>query len=323
MVGAMVRIVLSCSLFALPVLAAFVWKYPLYLQRARKQLFLSATLLLVTIFCLALLKPTVLWFWLLPLGNVVDARGVMDVPGILGHKPEVLTVTARILLTTAAVSGLVAYGICWFNKSALNRATAEKNHPPLGITSFLIGPFTIAYCLLLITRGVAYDRYLLPLSFVVLLIALQLYQKISEDDISLVCGIFIAVFALFGVASMHDNFAMNRARLAATSELLQAGIPRREIRAGFEYDAWTELEISGYVNDDRLRLPVGSLRRFSPPKLPSDCISFFSEHTPSVLGSYLLTYEPISCFTPTDFAAIPYRTWLPPHGHSILIEKYK
>jgi hypothetical protein len=116
MVGAMVRIVLSCSLFALPVLAAFVWKYPLYLQRARKQLFLSATLLLVTIFCLALLKPTVLWFWLLPLGNVVDARGVMDVPGILGHKPEVLTVTARILLTTAAVSGLEAYGICWFNK---------------------------------------------------------------------------------------------------------------------------------------------------------------------------------------------------------------
>jgi hypothetical protein len=47
--GAIVRFVLSYSLFALPVLAAFVWKYPLYLARARKQLFLAGATLLCAI----------------------------------------------------------------------------------------------------------------------------------------------------------------------------------------------------------------------------------------------------------------------------------
>jgi hypothetical protein len=190
----------------------------------------------------------------------------MDVPGILGNRPDVLTIKIRILLSLAAMSGLVAYVVCWWNISALNRGTAQKSHMPTEMLRYLFGPFTVAYCLLLAIREVTYDRYLLPLLFVGLVFPLQLYQKMSDDHLPLVTCILIVLFALFGVACMHDNFVMNRARLSATKELLQAGIPRREIRAGFEYDAWTELELSGYVNDETIRLPVGSFHPFSPSK---------------------------------------------------------
>jgi hypothetical protein len=258
--GAITRIILSCSLFLLPILAAFMWKYPVRLPRARKQgLVAGAVLISGTIF--QIIQRRVFFLMALPFGNVVGPKGILDLPSILGNRPDVLTAPIRLLLNFTVLSSLAAYLICLWNLSSLRTcATSARNRVPCTMVLHLLGPFTAVYCLLLVTRVAVYDRYLLPLLVVGLVLSLRFYQRTLGDRLPVVCSLLLATLALFGIAGMHDNFVMDRARNSAAEELTKAGVPRSEIRAGFEYDAWTELELSGYVNDERLRIPTGAFQ---------------------------------------------------------------
>lgn len=186
----------------------------------------------------------------------------------------------------------------------------------------LLAPFTAVYCLLLVTRVTIYDRYLLPLLVVALIVLLRFYQTKIYARPSMLSIAMVILFALFGIVAMHDTFVKYRARLSAVGELFDDGIARKDIRAGFEYDAWTELEMTGHVNDNRIRIPKAAYFPWSPPlPLTSPCRFFFEEETPSVSGRFLLTSELLPCARLSHFPEVSYRTWLPPHRHRILIEE--
>src|SRR6202035_5261892 len=70
----------------------------------------------------------------------------------------------------------------------------------------------------------------------------------------------LVVIGSYGIASTQDLWALPKARVEATRRLEAAGVPRTAIDAGFEYNVWTELIISGHINNLRVINPPGAYR---------------------------------------------------------------
>jgi hypothetical protein len=120
---------------------------------------------------------------------------------------------------------------------------------------------------------------------------------------------------------LHDQIAAHRARLAAANELRAAGVPRNQIRAGVEYDGWTQIEIAGHVNDPRIRIPAGSFHPLPPSPYPPACAYWFDSWVPEIRTRYELSFDPSPCFPESQFAPLTFTTWLAPHQHTIYILK--
>jgi hypothetical protein len=320
--GGILRVVLGCSLFLMPILIAFIARYPVRLVRLRKQGFMAICVLIIIVL-LQIIRGKAFLQMALPIGNVVGPKGILDLPGVLGSRPDVLTIPIRMFITCITIGVFGAYFLCWYNRSRLpTRSTATEDHASNRFIAYLFWPFTAAYCILMVTRSVIYDRYLIPLIVVASIVSLRFYQNKFAGRPAIPSVFFVGLFAIYGIAGMHDTFAMDRARLSAVEELLKAGVSRKDIRAGFEYDAWTELELSGHVNDERIRIPKGAYHQWNPRlALESPCRFFFEEQTPSLTGRFLLTYQPLACAKQSQFGQVSYQTWLPPHQHQIFVEE--
>jgi hypothetical protein len=170
----------------------------------------------------------------------------------------------------------------------------------------MLGPFTAGYLILLVTRAAVFERYFLPLLFVFLVFLLRFYQAQIASKLPGLTILFVILFGAYGIVTLHDLFAADRAGLEAANYLRGAGVPRAEIRAGFQYDAWTQIDLTGYL------LPK------KPWQSPSECISWWDKYTPAVHGRYQLSYNP-SCYPESEFPPVEYTTWLPPHHQRIYI----
>ena len=105
------------------------------------------------------------------------------------------------------------------------------------------------------------------------------------------------------MAITHDYLAGGRAKLRAAAALTAAGIPRTEITAGLEYDAWTELETTGVIrqrSDAEMAYPKG-LPQF-----------WFWRDTPSIAPRYFVAYSRLKELRDAPFEPVAYTTWLPP-----------
>jgi hypothetical protein len=319
-----VRVALGCSLLIVPILIVSITRYPMRLSKFRKQGLIAVSVLIV-ILLLQIIWGENFFRITLPIGDVVGARGILDLPGILGNRPDVLTIQIRRVITSITFLVLSAYFLCWFNRADLPTcSTGATDRATNRFLSYLFWPFTVAYCILMVTRWVIYDRYLIPLAVVASIVSLRFYQERYAGRPALPSVLFVVLFAIYGVVGMHDTFEMDRARLSAVDQLVRAGISRRDIRAGLEYDGWSELEFTGHVNDERIRIPQGAYRPWNSGLAPqSPCRFDFEELTPSLTGRFLLTYQPLACAKPTEFPQISYKTWLPPHQHQIFIEELR
>ena len=306
-----------------PVFAAFLVKYPFQLNRARTAAWIAGPVFLLAFVTGISLHKTFGMIFASGSNNTsyFCARGVFNLPDVLGNQPDVLSHVARFAISFIVWFAFSAFLFSFWNAPLLENRIPLAKHPlPTRAVTWLLLPFTAATLLLLATRLAIFDRYLLPLFVVGLIVVLRFYQRRIADRLPSLTVVLIALFALLGISVIHDTFAMDRARVAAADELRRAGVPRSDIRAGFEYDAWTELERTGYVNDLRLRVPAGAYHPKELREVPPECQPYFEEHTPSFTGRYVLTFEPVSCFTPSQFPSVPYTTWLGPHHHQIMIE---
>jgi hypothetical protein len=168
-----------------------------------------------------------------------------------------------------------------------------------------------------------FDRYLLPLLFVALIASLRLYQqKVTArlPGYSVACLVLVAAYS---VATMHDLFAMERARLTAASHLLSAGVPRTAFYGGFEYDGWTQIDNSGYVLSAEINLPPGL--RVPPSWITGakPCNYQFARMFVAIHPSFALSYDPAACQGPSRFPPVAYRTWLPPRTAFIYTQTVK
>jgi hypothetical protein len=132
--------------------------------------------------------------------------------------------------------------------------------------------------------------------------------------------VLIVLMAASGVALTHDGFAMLRARLNAANEVRAAGVPAAAIDAGWEYNSWTELNLTGHLESGGMRLPAG-VQHEVPPLPHLTCRPQMWNHAPLLRPSYALSYDPHACSGESAFAPVTYEEWLGPRKVPIYVVK--
>ncbi len=270
--------------------------------------------------------------WLAPFTyDSLGIPGFQDFVMLPGARPVVLSNAVRALLTVVTGLTTLALLLVWCRTSLVKAARRLPGHaaetrshdnlqsPGDRTLWLLFGPYTVVYLALYVTRAFQWDRYLLPVAFLAVLALLRWYQRSQPGRLPAWMLAMIALFAGFDVAAQHDVFALYGARLEAAHMLEQAGVPRTRFSDGFDYDAWTELEQTGYVKDPRLVPPPGmaGYRADAPRHRP--CLNWFAPYTPSVDPVYSVAFTLPACMQPTQFADVSYRTWLPWRSETLKI----
>jgi hypothetical protein len=323
---------LEVSCFSLPVLAAWIFQLR-GLSRSRQ-------LQIVTICTIA--APLLLWAahynkfqgrlppWI---PNVVSPYGILWGVPLMGDRPVVLTGPITLLIAVAVLASLAGF-LRWLKTNAkgewFKRDTREplsrSNELSLCETCVLTLPFSAAYFVLLIPRASfpstfsnVYDRYYLPLITVAVILLLRLLKE-KTHSVPVVCYVTLLLFSFFSIAGTHDLFSAYRATAAARARLVAAGIAPIKISGPWEEDGSNQIDLQGYLNDDRLENPRGTYQWLYHPPL-EDCVYWFGPLLPAMHFQYVLTAERQKCLVPSQFPDQTYTTWLPPFQHTIYLER--
>jgi hypothetical protein len=176
---------------------------------------------------------------------------------------------------------------------------------------------SVVYFVLLVIRSAdfdIFDRYLLPIMPWAATVMLLWFEKDNPGAERMIrrarpfAWALLAVLAFYAMASTQDLWALAEARVLATRKLEAAGVPRTAIDAGFEYNAWTELQINGRLNSRWVLNPPGAYRQGL-------------SQTPSVIPEYRLEYAPTAESAPSDFGSVPYFSLLPPFHKQVSIDR--
>src|ERR1700722_8880143 len=257
------------------------------------------------------------------LGHVIGTLSIFSSTGeMLGSRPVTLTLPMRVglsLVVMAAMLTLVEQMLA--KPRRRNGSRAASLHEAL----WILGPFAISYVVFLLPRAlysVVYDRYLLGLMPLAIIMLLLVHQRWVAEQLPAVTVAALSLFALYAIAGTHDWFALNRARAAGIAQIHASGVPATSIQGGFDYDGWTQIEAAGYINDVRLRTPANSYHvNLSPLQLSEQCRLNFAEYTPAIHPKYFVVFEPMTCLAPSKYPPVTYRTWLPPFQRMIYIQQ--
>lgn len=269
------------------------------------------------------------------LGNIVTFWGVtMPNETVIGDRPfalpfAVFAVVSLAVYAALALALLAGIAPLWRRRqSTADPEDPRGERPPAALGALLAA--TGIYLPLLLPRtvqGIAFDRYLIPaLPAVTALVLRWAWGQGTGGTMPRRGGpawgawAALALFGLYGIAAEHDYFAAARARLAAAQEMTAAGIPRTAICAGMEYDAETQVAITGYVNDERILIPAGAYR---PPTEPFPIMTGYAfwRWTPAVHPQYFVVLSPQKELTDDPrFPAVAYTAWLPPGRREVRVQ---
>jgi hypothetical protein len=252
--------------------------------------------------------------------NTIAARGIQFSIAIFGL--PVLLLGALILGTCSLV--------VWLFKSAGRNPVPQQ--PAIPISWKMLGVVLVPYCLayivilvlFMLTSGYFSDRFLVPLFAILLLALTRYYQQTVKANLPLACVLLIAVFGGFSLLATHDMFAQYRGYASAIGQIQSTGVPATAILGPWEFEAWTEIEKVGYVDDHRIRIPKGA---YAPPparSFPTDCdpVSVdFLDWTPAVNPAYAIVPDPTQCGGQLALLPITYATWIAPHTNSIYVAR--
>jgi hypothetical protein len=231
-------------------------------------------------------------------GNTLSPNGVLSSHlDVAGQKAVVLSPVAIWLIATA--------GLTTFAMMAIPRPRISIESSRLVILTL---PFLLVYVAAIAIRGPffgIYDRYSIPAIATAAMLLLSACKKVPAP-----AWMALGIYALYGVATAHDSFAGARARLEVTNRLLASGLRRTDIISGFEYDCWTEVEKTGYINNDQIQVPAHAYHNFDDCNGPESVQFWWRSLAPSIHARYLVTLTPIPNMEPAS-VSVPYRTWLP------------
>jgi hypothetical protein len=269
------------------------------------------------------------------LPNTLDFRGVMDGSEIGGVRPVTLPVPVRLAFAIA-VFAIVAMAIACLVGRLLNDDRTPttpasevprrpgSNGPLAAALRFLVHPpprqfalpamtlFAAAYLALLLPRSardMTFDRYVLPLMPALAVPLLLMAQRQGDRRPPRAAWALLAIYALYAVATTQEVTALARARNAAADRLLAAGVPATAIHASFEFDAITQLQQVGWINDPRIHPRWAYHRRTGP--------------TPAVVPLYTLEMQPTEMSEPTSFGSVSYWSLMPPFRRQVSIDRYR
>ena len=320
LLGILFRFAVSSALIILPVLLTYTAG-----RRTRLKPLLAAVG--------ALLVPWGLWRatsagYLPLLGNMVTGAGILRPSQVaLGYAGTALTRPVRgalaAILFVASSCCLASFFQSFGDWLKARRNTGPKEFADRGLVNFLLafGPFAAWYILVLVVaEGSLIDRYFLPLMPAVVIPLLWQFERRVQQQAPLVAWLALAIFALYGVATTHDYLAAARARLAAATEVAARGVPRTSITAGFEYDAWTQLEQTGYVRSFELPPPDSAGWPPAGDARPIWTNFWFRAATPSIDPRYFVVHSAQPDLVASQFPRIQYIAWLPPFRRSVTVQ---
>jgi hypothetical protein len=262
---------------------------------------------------LNLIEPT--------LGDWISPQGMYGNTFLRGSAPIFLHTGLRIFLTALSIGGLLCLGAAIFR----NRRAASPPASPSSLSwpqlRLLLLPFTAAYCLLLVPRSAfsLFDRYLLALLLVALIFLLRFSQERLHPRLPLACLCLIALAAFYGVVSVHNMFALYRARVALVAELRSAGVPDTSIDDGPEDNGWVQLQHSPTLNDHRIVVPAHTFFPVAPPT--GACPLYLYEDLPLIHPRYAISFDPAACDGPAPFAPVRYSRWIFPGNPALYAVK--
>jgi hypothetical protein len=283
---------------------------------------------LVGTFALFLIFSGIGDFWSAPwiphlINSVIYGRSEFPIFGIHPIQPWI-----RIVLSLLVVGSALSFAE---HSLAMRRGQLEQSNeetrPTCQQMGWLLGPYFLAYLALLLPRARSeflYDRYLLGLMPVAIIVLLRMYQQWVAPRVPVISFAVALIFAIVSVCGTHDWFALNRARLVAVKSLNVSGVPNTSIQAGFEYDGWTQLEAAGYVNEKRMVLPQGAYHEVLPQlQFAKECRSFFSIDATAIQPKYFVVSSPMPCFVPSVYPSVSYRAWLPPFHRTVYVQQLR
>jgi hypothetical protein len=313
-----IQVVTTSLLFMIPVLALGVAaRWPPSRNRVLRTVAVWLIFGIAYVLCKRMGRgnlPDLIWS-----GNIVTPYGIMQGPDLFNsvHRippSQLLALFIVVILCT----------ISFLRAISRPRVTPIAGTETPGLSwhamNILLLPFLACYLLLLFPLALIamFDRYLLEVVVVLLIYALRLHQERIHREIPGLAVATLVIVAILGVAGTHDLFAMARAEVRLTDSLQQAGIPRTEIRGGFDFDTVTEVYTAGYLNDPHLVNPPGSFH----PHLQDEsgpCGDPFLIYIPAIHVKYVVTSGPRPCTVPTNFPPQSYRTWLPPARRELFV----
>lgn len=226
----------------------------------------------------------------------------------------------RALLTGAAALGILCLGVCVFAGGHGPAPSGKTANPiawlDLGI---LLGPFSAASIAILalnkMTNGYLYDRYLLPLFAILLLVLARYYQESVKANLPWACALLILFFGGFNIAATHDEFAQFRGYSSAVEEIESSGVSATDILGPFQFQGWAQLEKAGYINDPRIRIPQGAYVPQPARANPVGCAA--GPQVPAIKPVYVVSINPGQCGGQVAFPPVAYYTWIAPRTNWI------
>ncbi len=121
----------------------------------------------------------------------------------------------------------------------------------------------------------------------------------------------LIVFAGYGIIITHDYASASRARAEAAQILQSRGTPRSRVSAGLEYDAWTQLQISGTVAPIRYGDDFGwnTTDRF-----------WFWSYATAIRPEYVAVAGRASGSAEGRLPKICYTAWTPPFRRAVIVK---
>jgi len=318
---------LDFALFLLPVLIVFVPTFSIRNRRSAAFMGCGSVLFLAALFCVFLFHPRNLRDLVAPFaGSTVTIFGLGAITSIDGghNAPVILPLGLRILLTVIVLFALLCFfdflragRINWIDK------TQSTTSPSISLRNLLVLmiPFVPAYLVLLSSRGLQsnlFDRYLLLLLPIGLIMLLRIYQDSVRHNLPLACYALVLLFAAYAVASEHDAFSAYRGRLAAINELRAAGIPDTSISGGWEHAAMVQIEHCGFINNPSSRA-YAEARISQDSPLPKECEIPMDTTIPIVSPIYTLSFNPPVEDRRSPFPPVTYSDWLGPRTVTLYI----
>jgi hypothetical protein len=258
------------------------------------------------------------------LGDWLNIYGIYGFTMLKGQAPLFLARWMQALLTVVSLGGVVGL----ISSVLHSRRTAQPAAPAAAISwkqlLTLLGPFTLAYVLLLVPRTIAFallDRYMFALLVVALFVLLRYYQERIRPQLPLATLLPVALMAVYGVTVTHNLFALYRARVELAAELRAAGVPDTAVDNGWEYNFETELQNAPYINDHRIASPANAYT-VTPPLPTGTCPMFWYDNTPHVRPRYGVSFDPQTCYGPAPFAPVHYSRWLASSPGSLYVVRY-
>jgi hypothetical protein len=321
-VGILIKSFLCLLLLVYPILVA-------WLPAARRLTRAAAVrvgsgVLVLTVFLWKVKTPD---DWLAPwLTHLIQSlmRKSGEYPGVTETPWPLLVRVAISVFVLAAVFVVVEMLLSKFRRGRSSSGLEPVIRQDL---LWLLGPFSLSYIVMLLPRGIyalVYDRYLLGLMPLAIILLTRFYQRVVEDDMPAICFLILGSFGLFSIAGTHDWFAANRARIVAIDEVRATGVPKTAIQGAFEYDGWTQIEAARFVNEERIEVPAGAFHKnMRMYRLPERCWHFFGWYAPAIDPKYLIVSSPSSCFADSTFSPVTFQTWLPPFHRTIYVQRMK